>query len=79
MVLAPPSRPQGPLEVTNVLAESCKISWKHPLDDGGNEILGYRVEKMDKKTGQWEKVSVGDISESCVSYTREHNFCMHVK
>ena len=55
-MLGPPSRPVGPLEVTDILAESCKISWKHPVDDGGNEIIGYRVEKMDKKTGQWEKV-----------------------
>lgn len=55
-MLGPPSRPQGPLEVTDILAESCKISWKHPADDGGNEIIGYRVEKMDKKSGQWEKV-----------------------
>ncbi|XP_067930808.1 twitchin-like [Watersipora subatra] len=56
VVLAPPCRPEGPLEVSEIFAESCKLSWRHPKDDGGNEILGYRVEKLDKKTGKWEKV-----------------------
>jgi len=55
-VLAPPGRPQGPLEVSEIFAESCRITWRHPEDDGGNEIMGYRVEKRESKSSQWEKV-----------------------
>ena len=46
----------GPLTVSDVLANSCLLSWEHPVDNGGDEIMGYRIEKMDKKTEEWEKV-----------------------
>jgi len=66
VVLAAPSRPQGPLVVSDVLAERCKISWKHPEDDGGEPILGYILRRMDTKTGQWEKVGEILIDKSLV-------------
>ena len=41
VVLGPPGPPEGPLEVTDVHKEGCKIKWKKPLDDGGRPIEKY--------------------------------------
>lgn len=30
-VLAPPEKPEGPLEATNVTAEGCTLNWKAPV------------------------------------------------
>ena len=44
---AAPSKPKGPLKVSDVTAKNCKLSWKEPEDDGGAPITAYAVEKMD--------------------------------
>lgn len=46
-VLDAPSQPVGPLEITNLDAESCTLAWKPPADDGGNDITNYIVEKKE--------------------------------
>lgn len=46
-----PSPPNGPLKVSDVHAEGCKLSWKPPDDDGGQPVEKYVVEKMDEATG----------------------------
>ena len=38
-LLGPPGRPEGPLEVAEVKAESVKLKWKKPKDDGGKDIM----------------------------------------
>lgn len=55
-VLGKPSPPKGPLEVSNVTAEGCKLGWKKPEDDGGVPIKEYEIEKMDTETGKWIRV-----------------------
>nr|KAG5709145.1 hypothetical protein BaRGS_028601 [Batillaria attramentaria] len=57
VVLGPPSRPGGPLEVKNVTKDSATLHWTPPADDGGNNLDGYRVEKFDMMKGKWEKVA----------------------
>ncbi|CAH1785273.1 unnamed protein product [Owenia fusiformis] len=57
VVLGPPSRPEGPLEVSDVTKDKCKLKWNPPKDDGGNPIQAYKVEKYDPEYGTWEKVS----------------------
>ncbi|KAM3957310.1 projectin protein bent isoform 8-T9 [Aphomia sociella] len=52
-VLDRPSRPEKPLVVSDVTKESCSLSWKIPLDDGGSPILHYVIEKMDLTRGTW--------------------------
>jgi titin len=42
-----PAKPLGPLEVCNLDAESCTLVWKPPIDDGGNDITNYIVEKKE--------------------------------
>ncbi|XP_055385446.1 twitchin isoform X34 [Condylostylus longicornis] len=56
IVLAKPSAPKGPLDVSDVTAQSCKLKWKKPDDDGGVPIKEYQIEKMDTATGKWVRV-----------------------
>lgn len=52
-VLGKPSKPKGPLEVTDVKKNGCHLKWKKPEDDGGTPIEYYEIEKLDPHTGQW--------------------------
>ena len=52
-VLDKPSPPEGPLEISEVTKESCKLRWKVPKDDGGAPIHHYVLEKMDVSRGSW--------------------------
>ncbi|KAA3682313.1 uncharacterized protein DEA37_0008978 [Paragonimus westermani] len=56
-ILGPPASPQGPLEVSNIKADSCTLSWRPPTDTGGSPITHYVVEKQDLNTGDWTPVS----------------------
>lgn len=56
-----PSKPEGPLEVTEIYKDRCHLSWKPPKDDGGLPIEHYVVEAMDLSTKKW--VEVGKIQE----------------
>jgi len=59
-----PSAPEGPLEVTDVHKDGCKLHWKKPKDDGDLPLTGYIVEKMDPTTGVWVPVSFLDPSKT---------------
>lgn len=56
LVVDRPSPPQGPLEVSDITPDTCTLSYKTPLDDGGSPITNYVVEKQDA-SGLWVKVS----------------------
>ena len=56
LIVDRPSPPQGPLDVSDVTPDTCTLSWKTPLDDGGSPITNYVVEKMDSN-GTWVKIS----------------------
>ena len=56
IVLGRPSKPKGPLDVTDVSKEGCKLQWARPEDDGGMPIREYEIEKKDKATGKWVRV-----------------------
>lgn len=56
LVVDRPSPPQGPLDVSDITPDTCTLSWKTPLDDGGSPITNYVVEKMDTN-GIWVKAS----------------------
>ena len=47
-----PGKPEGPLEVSDVYKDRCKVKWNPPKDDGGVPIDHYIVEKMDTKKGK---------------------------
>lgn len=58
-VLDKPSPPGGPLQVSDVTANGCKLKWNPPHDDGGQPVESYVVEKMDEATGRW--VPAGEV------------------
>lgn len=55
-----PAPPEGPMKVTDVTKETCVVSWKPPLDNGGCPIERYVVEKQDVGRGGW--APAGDVS-----------------
>ncbi|RUS77262.1 hypothetical protein EGW08_014976, partial [Elysia chlorotica] len=57
VVLGPPARPGGPLEVKDVTKDGATLTWTPPADDGGQGINNYRVEKFDLEKGKWERVA----------------------
>lgn len=48
-----PGPPEGPLQISDVHKEGCKLKWKRPRDDGGLPIEYFQVDKMDPDTGCW--------------------------
>lgn len=53
-----PSPPIGPLDVSNIRKDGCRLTWKIPADDGGAPILHYVIEKMDISRGTWSNVGI---------------------
>nr|XP_060460441.1 myosin-binding protein C, cardiac-type [Panthera onca] len=51
-VVDKPSPPQD-IRVTEAWGFNVVLEWKPPQDDGNTEILGYTVQKADKKTMEW--------------------------
>lgn len=60
IILDKPGKPEGPLEVTDIHKEGCKLKWKKPRDDGGLPLSSYVIEKMDATTGRWVPAGVID-------------------
>jgi predicted phage tail protein len=56
LVVDKPQPPQGPLDVSDITPDSCTLTWRPPLDDGGSPITNYVVERLDP-IGIWVKVS----------------------
>lgn len=55
-VIGRPGAPQGPLVFDEVQANSVKVSWKAPSDNGGSDILGYIVERREATRNAWYTV-----------------------
>ncbi|GBN75720.1 Twitchin [Araneus ventricosus] len=52
-----PQPPQGPLDVTDIFRDRCKLSWKPPLDTGGLPLTHYMVEMQDTGArGGWIEI-----------------------
>ena len=55
----PPSKPVGPIEISDINKTSAKLSWKPPSHDGGEPIKGYVIEKREGRK-PWSRVdSIG--------------------
>lgn len=70
-VLGKPSKPKGPLNVSDVKADGCKLKWEAPEDDGGEPISGYVVERMDVESGRWVPVTTTKTPEADVTGLNE--------
>lgn len=66
-VLSKPAKCEGPLEVSDMTSDSCKLKWKKPEDDGGDPIDHYVVEKMDLETGRWVPVATSKTPEADIT------------
>ena len=47
--------------VNKVSAHSLQVEWRHPMDDGGEPVLGYAIE-MSEGGSSWKKVSIRPIT-----------------
>lgn len=61
-----PTPPGGPLKVEDVRAQHATVKWKKPEDNGGSDITGYVIEKMDMDTGRW--VPAGEVGPDADSF-----------
>jgi len=53
-VVSAPNQPTGPLDVQDVTGSSCHLNWKAPMDDGGDKITHYLVERRDNRNNIWQ-------------------------
>lgn len=60
-------KPKGPLQVSDVNAEGCKLKWEPPEDDGGAPVDYYNVERMDVESGHWIPVATTKTPQCDVS------------
>ena len=82
VVLGRPSKPQGPIVVTDVRAKKAKVHWKKPLDDGGCPVTGFVIERQDTKTGRWVpcgEVGPDDTEAEVDGLTPDKNYNFRVK
>lgn len=69
IILDRPGKPEGPLEVSDVHKEGCKLKWNKPKDDGGLPLTSYVVEKQDTATGRWTPAGCVDPSKTDLEVT----------
>lgn len=55
-VPGPPGPPKNP-QITDILKESCLISWEEPGEDGGAPITGYYVERRLTSSKRWIRIT----------------------
>lgn len=63
-----PLPPQGPLDVSDITPETCSLSWRPPLDDGGSPITNYVVEKLDPFSGVSVISFLSIVFDSCEKF-----------
>lgn len=62
MTLGPPGPPSKP-EVEKVGGHSATVTWRRPAEDGGSDIIGYCVERKERKGMRWIRASKKPIAE----------------
>lgn len=80
IVLDRPGDPRGPLNISGVHKNGCKLDWKPPEDDGGADITHYVVEKQDTSTGRWTVCGEpADTNFEVTDLTPGHEYKFRVK
>lgn len=80
MSVGPPGPPSKP-EVEKVDGHSVTLNWKRPVEDGGSDIIGYWIEKKERKAMRWiraSKKSIAELSFKVTGLTEgvEYEFCV---
>lgn len=71
-VLAPPTKPTGPIEVSKVHPTGCHLLWTKPKDDGGSPIQGYSIERKDVEKDYWNPC--GKVAGKMATVMKELEF-----
>lgn len=76
--VGPPAQPEGPLVVSDLFRDRCKLAWKQPKDDGGMPIKHYVIERQALSArGGWQEIGT---TEACnfnctdLEYKKEYKF-----
>ena len=56
MSTAPPGKPTGPLDVSGVTKNSCRLAWRPPKLEVGERVTHYQVEKREVGKPYWSTV-----------------------
>ena len=56
LVVDRPSPPSKPIDVFDITPETCTLSWRPPMDDGGSPVTNYVIERYDVSGGFWNKI-----------------------
>ena len=64
-ILGTPVKPMGPLEISGVHPNGCKLSWMKPNNDGGSPITGYVIEKKELDRDVW--VACGKLGGKAIT------------
>ncbi|VEL33556.1 unnamed protein product, partial [Protopolystoma xenopodis] len=67
-----PNQPLGPLRVSDITADSCRLLWQASMSDGGSPLIGYRVYKREIYRRSWQEI--GRISIAPGSLQKELEF-----
>lgn len=67
-----PKMPKGPLEVSDITAETCKLKWKPADHDEQAPTRGYVVEMQDGRGGPWKKIGETKGTDFAVNGLKEH-------
>ncbi|VDO14621.1 unnamed protein product [Brugia timori] len=79
-VLDKPNPPEGPLKISEVFENKCKLNWKPPEDDGGEPIAYYEIEKFDEEVGKWIRCTkVKDTEAYIDDLQKGHTYQFRVK
>uniref|UniRef100_A0A3B3QDD8 Titin n=1 Tax=Paramormyrops kingsleyae TaxID=1676925 RepID=A0A3B3QDD8_9TELE len=60
--------PPGTPHVVSFTRDSITVGWNEPVNDGGNEVIGYHVERKERSAVTWQRISkalvVGNMFKS---------------
>ena len=78
-IISKPSPPVGPIILTDIGVDSCKIIWSEPIFDGGSPITGYVVQWLSCQTGLWSQlIEVPTCELEVMNLTQEHKYHFRV-
>ncbi|XP_061679568.1 titin-like [Syngnathoides biaculeatus] len=75
-----PSAPSTPIAIA-VTVDSVMVAWERPETDGGSEIDGYILERLDKEGVRWTKCNkrrLNDLRFRCTGLTEGHYYQFRV-